>query len=225
MFSHTLHNPNNFTINTDSYNVIPFGHRCTSAIACKFASIRKCSLPFDWNSSLFPHKIKQVLENNFADFIPDVHNQQFWNKYKFSLAHFNPNIDEGIKEYSRRIVRFKDIIQRPTKIYFVYSNEDYLFNEKWRNEEFNNSIFNEMLELEIFLKEKYAHIDFNILYLNFMKHTIPNNSNIISVVLHTTKTYDKNDNDVSCKFRIYCGKILSELFNTKLNLEAYNFNN
>jgi hypothetical protein len=68
MFSHVINNPNNFVIKND-YNVIPFGHRCSSALACKFANIRKFSLPFDWNIPLFPNKIVKVLENNFNDFI------------------------------------------------------------------------------------------------------------------------------------------------------------
>ena len=82
MFSHILNNPNNFVI-SDDYFTIPFGHRCSSALACKYASIRKFSLPFDWTHPSFPKKIQNVLENNFEDFIPDVYNGIFNNKYNF----------------------------------------------------------------------------------------------------------------------------------------------
>ena len=99
--------PNIIINNTEDYYVIPFGHRCSSALAIKLASLRKMSLPFDWTIPLFPKKIKNVLENNFEDFIPDVHNNIFHNKYGFYLAHFNNNIDEGIKQYERRIERLK----------------------------------------------------------------------------------------------------------------------
>lgn len=225
MFSHVIDNPNNFVIQQKTYNVIPFGHRCTSAIACNYANIRKCSLPFDWNVSLFPSKIKEVLTHNFADFIPNMHNKNIHNKYNIGIAHFNSNIDKGIEEYKRRIIRFNDIIQQPNKLYFVYINEDYLFKQMWRDEEYNMKMFNEMLDLEMFLKEKYANIDFNILYFNFIKHPIPKTSNIINIVLHTTNIYDTNDGNVSTNFRIYCGTILAELFNTTLNLESYNFHN
>ena len=111
MFSYVINNPNNFVINKD-YVVIPFGHRCSSALACNCAIIRKFSLPFDWTIPLFPNKIVKVLENNFEDFIPDVHNGVFHNKYDILLAHFNPNINDGIEEYKRRIDRF---------IYIIYS--------------------------------------------------------------------------------------------------------
>jgi len=103
MFSHTINNP---CLIEEDYYVVPFGHRCTSALACKYANIRKFSLPFDWTFRLFPKKIKAVLENHFEDFIPDVHNGVFRNKYDIALAHFNPNLDAGIEEYKRRIERY-----------------------------------------------------------------------------------------------------------------------
>ena len=63
MFSYVINNPNNFVIKND-YFIIPFGHRCSSALACKYANIRKFSLPFDWTIPSFPKKIQTVLENN-----------------------------------------------------------------------------------------------------------------------------------------------------------------
>jgi hypothetical protein len=218
MFSHFINNPNNIEIKSHYY-IIPFGHRCTSALACKYANIRIFSLPFDWTIPLFPKKIQNVLENNFEDFIPDVHNGIFVNKYDFMLVHFNSNIDVGIEEYKRRIDRFNYILNQPTKIYFVYINEDYLYNNNFREDEFNNNIFNEMLELEKFIKDKYVNVDFNILYFNFKHHNIPTNSNIINIVLHSTNLYNTHDDAPVEYFRNYCGKILSELFNSHFNSE------
>lgn len=224
MFSYIINNPNNFLIeNEKDYQVIPFGHRCTSSLACKYANIRKISLPFDWNIPLFPNKIKKVLENDFADFIPDVHNGIFLNKYGIELAHFNPNLDNGIEEYKRRINRFNNIIQQPTKKYFVYINEDYLYNSDYRQDTFNDDIFNEMLDLEYFLKEKYKNIDYTILYFNFKHHNIPPNSNIINIVLNTNTYYNDDDcNSPYDIFRNYCGEILAELFNTNLDVLEVN---
>lgn len=226
MFSHVINNPNNFVIKND-YVVIPFGHRCSSALACKYANIRKFSLPFDWTIPLFPNKIQKVLENNFNDFIPDVHNGIFHNKYGFTLAHFNLNINNGIEEYKRRIDRFIDIINLPKKIYFVYINEDYLYDNSYREDEFNSNIFNEMLKLENFIKDRYINIDYNILYFNFKHHDIPTNSNIINIVLHTTNLYDTVCDAPYEDLRNYCGKILAELFNTNLTLGYHRdvFNN
>ena len=40
-------------------------------------------------------------------------------------------------------------------MYFVYINENYLYNERFRKKEFNDNIFSEMLELELYLKKNY----------------------------------------------------------------------
>jgi hypothetical protein len=237
MFSHIINNPNNFIIK-DDYYIVPFGHSCSSALACKYANIRKFSLPFDWTVPLFPKKIQKVLENNFHDFIPDVYNPPdrdshsiingvFPTKYNFSLAHFNSNINAGVEEYKRRIDRFNNIINKSKKIYFIYINEDYLFDNNYRQVKFNDNIFNEMLELETFLKDKYIHIDYNIIYFNFKQHIIPINSNIINIVLNTPTVYDTPGSSPYSELRNYCGKILSELFNTNLSLvyDSEIFNN
>jgi hypothetical protein len=226
MFSYVINNPNTLIIEND-YHIIPFGHRCSSALACKYANIRKVSLPFDWTIPLFPKKIQSVLENNFNDFIPDVTNGVFHNKYGVSLMHFNSNIHIGIEEYKRRINRFNNIIQEGKKIYFIYINEDYLYDNNYRQDEFNNTIFNEMLDLEIFIKNKYINIDYTILFFNFKHHTIPKNSNIINIVLHSTNLYNTVNSAPFENLRNYCGKILSELFKTKLVLgyDSNVFNN
>ena len=228
MFSYTINNPSKFVINKDNFYAIPFGHRCTSAISCKYARIRKFSLPFDWTIPLFPNKIQKVLDNKFNDFIPDVYNNIFTNKYDIKLSHFNTNIDDGIEEYKRRIKRFNYIITDTSKKkYFVYINEDYLFDKKYREDKFNDNIFNQMLELENFLKKKYINIDYNILYFNFKHHNIPVNSNIINIVLHSTILHNTISGSPFEKFREYCGKILAEIFNTtveQFNVK-YDFNN
>jgi len=196
MFSYKINNPNNFSIDVKGdYYAIPFGHRCSSALACKYAHMRKFSLPFDWTIPLYPSKIQKVLENDFEDYIPDVRNKVFVNKYDF---------------------------EHPKKKYFVYINEDYFYDEKYRQNDFNDNIFNEMLELENFIRNKYANIDYNILYFNFIEHNIPADSNIINIVLHSTNIYN-NTNSPYEELRNFCGKILSELFNTDL-LPGYDKN-
>jgi hypothetical protein len=84
-----------------------------------------------------------------------------------------------------------------------------------------------MLELEKFIKNKYINIDYNILYFNFKHHNIPTQSNIINIVLHTTNLYDSHNSAPYENLRNYCGKILTELFNTKLTLgyDITDFNN
>ena len=223
LFSYTINNPNNLVIVDfcDDYNVIPFGHRCSSALACKYSNLRKHSLPFDWVIPLYPNKIKDILENNFEDFIPDVHRNIFHNKYNVSLKHFNPDITAGIEEYNRRIERFNKVIIEPSTKYFIYINEDYLYEDAYRNDDLNDAIFNEMLDLEKYLRDKYKGIEYRIIYFNFKCHKIPSGSNIVQVLLNTTMIFDNRKTAPFEDFRDYCGKILAELFKTSLTLGRY----
>ena len=79
-----------------------------------------------------------------------------------------------------------------------------------------------MLELEKFMKEKYININYNILFFNFKYHSIPRNSNIINIVLHTTNLYNDENSAPYHKLRNYCGKVLSELFHT-IYIADYNY--
>lgn len=217
MFSYKINNPNEYKFDSKDFAVIPFGHRCTSALACKLANLRQCSLPFDWTFPLFPNKIKTILENNFDNFIPNVHNNIFTNKYDITLKHFNSNPNKGIMEYIRRIKRFNNIIRSNKYLYFIYINEDYLYDANFRDDEFNDNIFNEMLDLESYLKENFVNLKFNILYFNFKKHDIPEDSNIINIILETTNLYEEEYKAPLSELRIFCGNILANLFNTQSN--------
>lgn len=219
MFSYEINNSNEYIINIKDFAVIPFGHRCTSALACKLANLRQCSLPFDWTIPLFPNKIKKVLESNFDNFIPNVHNNIFTNKYDITLKHFNSDINKGISEYIRRIQRFNNIIRSNKHLYFIYINEDYLYDTNYRDDEFNDNIFNEMLDLEKYLKENFVNMKFNILYFNFKKHDIPEDSNIINIILETTNVYELEKDSPFNEIRIFCGQILGNLFNTQADNE------
>jgi hypothetical protein len=224
MFSYTINNPNHLDIMEfrDTYTVIPFGHRCTSALACKYSGVRKYSLPFDWVIPLYPGKIKDILENDFEDFVPDVHRNLFHNKYNVSLKHFNRDIDAGIQEYERRIARFKNVMTEPDTKYFVYINEDYLYEDAYRQDDLNNLIFNEMLDLEKYIKNNYVGIKYRILYFNFICHTIPSDSNIIGITLDTDRVFTNRKTAPYEEFRNYCGQILSDIFKTPLTLDGYN---
>jgi hypothetical protein len=221
MFSHTIHNLNHFDIEKTDFYAIPFGHRCTSALACKFSGLRHFSLPFDWLEFNYPHKIKKAIENDFIDFIPDVNNNNYYNKYDMYFKHFNSNKCVGILEHERRVERFNQILKEKKKKYFVYINEDYLFDQHSRSDEFNDSMLKSMLEIEKLLKEKNENLDYNILYFNFRKETIPYDSNIINIVLTSDSFYnDLDPNSPYEDLRKYCGSILKELFDVK---SAFNF--
>ena len=219
MFSFRIPNINKLKIERKNSNFVPFGHRCSSAVILNFSSLRKYSLPFDWTSPSYPKKIQSVIENNFDNFIPDVQNNIFCNKYDIFLAHFNKNIREGIKQYERRIERFKNIMREDKYFYFIYFNEDYLYDEKYRDENFSQNLFMEMLELEKYIKKKYNITNYNILYFDFIEYKVPNDSNIINIVINTKKIWNDPKESEYAKLRIFCAKILSMLFNTNMSIK------
>jgi len=205
----------------NNYHVIPFGYRCTSAIACKIANLRKCSLPFDW-TGCWPSAIREVLQNDFQDFLPDVYNNQFINKYNIHFVHFNTDIAQGIEDTNRRITRFYNIIYDDKEKYFICMNEDYIYNEWYRKTETTYDFFVQLCELDSLLKTKFPNMKYKILYFDFVKHALPPDSNIIQVTIHSTEYYTTSKNED--KIRTYYGRVLKKLFGTKM-ISSYNHDN
>lgn len=137
----------------------------------------------------------------------------------FIIIYLKININEGIREYTRRISRFKKIIKEDKRIYFLYVNEDYLYDNKYRETEFNNTIFKEMLNLELYLDNKYPELNYNIIYIDFVEHKIPINSKIINIIIKSNCLYTRSDKlwiKAYNEFRLYCGKLISNIFNSNL---------
>jgi hypothetical protein len=223
MFGHKFFNPNSIPVFSNS-RAIPFGHRCTSALACRFANVRTVALPFDWTFPSFPSRIKSALEGNFEHFVPHVENGVFINKYNIELTHFNPDTIEGIKSYLRRVDAFDAIMDDSGQSKsFVYINEDYLYDSSYRDEAFMDNLFNEMLELESYLKVRYPGMDYNILYFDFKVHDIPTDSRIINIVLSTPILYETADGSPYELLRHFCGGILAGVFETDLSVPGYDF--
>jgi hypothetical protein len=209
------------------FDVIPFGHRCTSALACSFASLRKTSLPFDWVIPAHADIIMKILKNDFTDFIPaDIRDGNMVNSYGISLAHFPKDIEEGISAYNRRIRRFKKIMENGKRKYFVYMNEDYLYRAKYRHPKANHKNFMDMLELETYLRQRYANLDYRILYFDFVEREVPLNSCILHVTITTDQLFDNPQGSTKELLRIYLGKVMSEIFVTEFtgDLNSYQIN-
>jgi hypothetical protein len=129
-------------------------------------------------------------------------------------VHFNENIDVGIETYKRRIERLKEILNTSDTKYYVYINEDYIYNINYRKKDFNEKLFTDMIELEKTLIEKYNNSNFKILYFDFVEHKKEKDSNIIQIILETEFLCLESEAPVN-DFRKYCGKILSDMFNTE----------
>ena len=71
-----------------------------------------------------------------------------------------------------------------------------------------------MIDLEKTLIEKYNNSNFKILYFDFVEHKKEKDSNIIQIILEPDFFYLESEAPINA-FRKYCGKILSDMFNTE----------
>ena len=219
--SFAVNNSNNIVTNSNDCHLIPFGYNCAASLACNFANLRKFALPFDWVSPLPPDVIQNILENKLTDFIPDVRNGIFTNKYNCEFPHFNKNTEEGISAYERRITRFNDIMNDSKKKYFICVNEYYLYSNTHRLPEWIHKNFTDMLNLDCYLKTKYVNMDYVIVYFSYTHHTIPVNHNIINIIIHSSQLFDKIADSPFEEVRYYCGRLLTSIFNTKMGAMYY----
>lgn len=224
-FSHTFNDEKVSLINFSSEgDIIPIGSRCTSAIACHYANLHKESLPFDWTIPLTPDKSLDIIEKGFKGFIPSkiTIGERVVNEYGIGLAHFSEHTstDEGVEVYKQRIARFNRVIQNTSKHkYFIYVNEDYLYNKNYRGKLFNKKKFDDVLALERYFKGNFPGLSFKILYFDFVnhEHRINESSSVIPIYIETEKFWNISQISNYPAFRKYVGKILSELFSTKFN--------
>ena len=99
------------------------------------------------------------LKENFNDFFPDrtgrtrFGRRKLMNKYGIKFPHYPKNKTMGDQQLTRRIDRFNEIMVNSKKKYFIYIDEDYFYHEEFRTKEFNDTIFNDMLNLEVFFKK------------------------------------------------------------------------
>jgi hypothetical protein len=201
--------------------VFPVGHKCSSALAAISAGVRLFSLPFDWCGTLFPKKVISVFSNDFVDFVPDTFDNllkhdlfgdYYINKYDIRISHIDKNKgDDTILTYKRRIDRAMEILNGTQPVCFLYINEGYLWDKKFRKDGFNKQIFEELLELDRFIASKYPQLKYKILFIDFVKHTVPAESNIIPIVVHSTKLTNVHIFEDVTAFREYCGKMLKDI--------------
>lgn len=192
--------------------VISIGIRCTSAIACRYAGLRKMAMPFDWTIPTTPAVVQNVLQEGFKDFIPDVANELFVNKYGIRLAHFNPNRNMGIQAMKRRIARCMQLLNTYSgRIYFVYTHEDYLYDPTHRTKTYTAERHDEMVRLYNYICETFPRLDIVVIYIDFADHPIVPSANIVHIKISVDRTCDdphKPDPTLFVPFRKLCGDIL-----------------
>jgi hypothetical protein len=183
--------------------------------------MRNFSLPFDWCEHVFPKKVINIFENNFENFIPDTFDilvrensggYYYKNKYDINICHIDiKKTEDIIAAYKRRVLRAIDILNGDKNVCFLYVNEGYLWNKDFRVEEVNKETFEELIELDNYIKIKYPNLNYKIIFIDFVKHEVPPESNIVSMVVKAPKLYDEHIDSVVNDFRLHCSKLLNAI--------------
>ena len=116
-----------------------------------------------------------------------------------------------IESFKRKITRFTKILNESKGyILLVYINEDYLYNEEYRETETQN--YNNLIMLSLYLKKTYPTLKFHILNISFKKRQNSNRENIINIYYKSNVVINRNDwlensskrGYVESEFRDFC---------------------
>ena len=166
--------------------IISIGHRCTSQIAINnHFKAKQLTSPFSWVNNYNVRNIVDIIENNFLTYLENsvsgkTHLEENLNYKKgSSFGHYDIKNELIINSFSRKINRFINILNDKQNLYlFVYINEDYLYNEDYRNNVDEN--YENLMDLNNLILNKYPCLKFNILNICFKERD--NYKNIINVL-------------------------------------------
>jgi hypothetical protein len=178
----------NINTNNDYDIIIPFGIRCSNALALVKLEYRKYSLPFDYIHINDTKNLFDCLDTDFKNFLekhPDDNTLNLYNM-QIGVKHLFPNFyDKNNNNHlllKKRIKRFYEILNSHKKICFIFSNEDYFYSEKYRN---NNEDFEYFVKIQNLLKKKYSNLQFDIITINGYESS--NFQNIKSIYVKLNK--------------------------------------
>jgi hypothetical protein len=177
----------------DTYDIIiPFGLRCSNALALVKLEYRKYSLPFDYIHINNIKNLFECLTDDFKNFLVKNPNDNTLNLYNMQLGiehlflNFYDIKNENYLLLNKRIKRFYEILNSNKKICFIFSNEDYFYSESFRN---NNQDFEYLIKIQNLLKTRYPNLHFNIININGVEKTNYENIKSIHVKLNNNKQF------------------------------------
>jgi hypothetical protein len=122
----------------NKYSIVSLGFFCSVALENERIGLRDCSLPFDWLITSDFEKVLWLIENEFKDFMLednlyqeyDINPNYYYDKknkvhfyHDFVCSESLRNQYSAVyKKYKRRIIRFYEIISKPT-IFIRYCSE------------------------------------------------------------------------------------------------------
>lgn len=169
------------------YNhVISIGHRCTSIILIREAGYKDASYPFDVSFSYNAGNVIKAIKDNFVDYCP-IDMEGNHNKYGIApIIHYSKlSPEERHEMYKRRGQRFMNILNSDKKVLFIYANEDFLHNKKYR--ENNDELYNYVVEFVEYIKNEFSQLSFQVLFIDSIQRKSTND--IISLFIDIPKKF------------------------------------
>tara|TARA_Y100000992_G_scaffold297865_1_gene262093 strand:- start:320 stop:982 length:663 start_codon:yes stop_codon:yes gene_type:complete len=205
-------------------HVLSIGHRCTSQIAIQYLSksIKQYgeTSPFSWVNNFNSKNILLTIKSKFNDYLENEISGEYHKKdslptcNKHGFGHYNMKDKSTIHSFNRKIQRFMNILEGTNgTVLFVYMNEDYLYNEEYRQMENKNYLV--LIELCDYLRNTYPKLKFHILNVVFQERE--NTSHIINIKYNniypyiTRKDWIKNmklRSVIETQFRDFCSNSL-----------------
>jgi hypothetical protein len=198
--------------------IVPIGIDCGVAETLKKYDIRKFALPFDWVVSY--RGIKNILENNFINYIPDkilyndINGTAVFNNYDVKFIHDKFDLND-ISKYNRRIDRLRNILNNNTeKVFFIKKGHSYHHHNEYN---FIDDV-DDVIELNDFLKNKYPMLNYRIILVILCKFCCKNrdlNNLSPNIIIINEPILDIRDNPLHNK--ILTGKYFEKIFIEKIN--------
>lgn len=181
--------------------------------------------PFSWVNCYSCKNILDILENKFEHFLENQlpkgkvndNTKDIYKINEYSFAHYNMCLSETIKSFERKIQRFLSYINDDTSnILFVYINEDYIFNEDYRD--YDDENYEYLKKINDYLSLNYPKLKFTIFNIVFKKReNYKNIDNIFYIPKKFKYVNLKSKTKVYPTFRKECQNILKNYINGKVS--------
>lgn len=235
-FSYSFQNKENIYSNVEQSTLVPLGIRCVPRlildhflIKCKYSlksNFNVITPSFFNNSYIWPKDMLSIIQNGFIShelptcktfFPPRPVPLPYDNKFGFLISdlynfwfkveqEYNPNtVFEYYNECSNAL---KTLFESKRVIYFLIVNQDYLTSETWRTGA-GHMFFEEAVEFDKKFQILFPNIRYKIIYMDFIKRTLPLNSNILLVHLQTDSLINNALTGRSPDVESYCSLLLN----------------
>ena len=199
-------------INTDNYDyLVSIGNKCPTAMILNELNVYGESFPFDYIPTT-PALVLKYLKNQ-DDYYPEKNIVRTKDDVWFGHFDISDNYVQTIETFQRRFARLFDVLQKQSRILFVYTSEADVYNEM--NNRYNDN-YNDITKLVEYICETYKYNDFRVLCIHTNK-TFEDTNKIINYTLNVADKYLSDDmsthvHETCAPYRYVLKTLMGEIF-------------